>query len=97
VDVLVEGPGADLAIDVASSNDAVATFDVRRFCTCRSEDRDDRYTIRSITPKQTCAASEERRCENLVTAFAHSAGDTELVVLDSKGKMLDKAPVRVRD
>jgi hypothetical protein len=96
VDVLISGPGADGPIDVASGNSVVATFDVQRVCTCTSE-RDGRYTIRSIPPKHTCAASEAKDCENLVSAFTHSVGDTELVVLDPEGIVLDRAPVRVRD
>jgi hypothetical protein len=96
VDVLLAGPGADGAIDVASGNTVVATFELQRFCTCAAE-RDGSYTIRSITPKQTCAAPEVKSCENIVSAFAHSVGDTELVVLDSGGSVLDRVLVRVRE
>jgi hypothetical protein len=96
VDVLISGPGADGPIDVASGNSVVATFDVQRVCTCTSE-RDGRYTIRSITPKHACAPSEAKGCENVVSGFTHSVGDTELVVLDSEGIVLDRTPVRVRE
>jgi len=96
VHVLVEGPGSDGAIDVTSGDPDVATFRVERFCTCTS-DVEDRYTVRSIAPRQSCLASEEKRCENVVSAFAHAEGDTELLVLDDVGELLDRAKVKVRE
>jgi hypothetical protein len=90
----VSGPGNQSGVAVASSDPAIATFSVRRGCSCDSETANS-ASSRTIDESEACQASEQKKCTNFVYATAIAPGTTRLELRDANQAIIDSVAVTV--
>lgn len=93
--ILVTGAGNDKGVRAKSSDSAVAEFALQRDCYCEPEgDSGGRI---EVDEDARCEAPRTKSCENQILVQAKAAGDAELELRDSRGAVIDRTVVLVRE
>ena len=93
IDVSEEGDASGVTVE--SSVEEVARFRVDRHCTC-SRQGSNWVETRSVGVEAACQDDWQKSCDNTIHVHAVAEGDTELILRDSAGQVLDQTTVSVR-
>lgn len=91
----VTGDGDRAGVRAESSDEDVAEFAIERDCFCE-RDGDEAGRI-EVAEGAHCESPRVKRCENAILVQAKQAGNADLELRDSRGALIDRVGLLVRD
>lgn len=91
----VTGQGNAEGVTAASTDPAIAEFNLKRNCSCEQQSGNS-ATGTTVDAQGKCATGFTKTCDNAVDMRALAAGDTKLELFDAQGSLIDRVTVHVR-